>query len=167
MSGEPASPILDTLTGALSRANKARRSAAFRLRRAVGGAQRRLVFLEQGRGQSNQDVCRELLLTSLLGEGGYSTVWRVQELQPDGRQSTLVVKRVVLMSGDAEQESEVMSEVDVMRALPPHPNILALIGYCRRARARTATHCAREEVFLLLEHCRGGSLAELLQRKVA
>ena len=95
--------VADVAKGALSTVLKLRRSCASLLHYAAAGSQRRLVFIEQG-----WDGRRELLLGSRLGEGGYSTVWRVRELQPDGRSSTLVVKRAIICPDEPEQEEQVV-----------------------------------------------------------
>ncbi len=149
--------VADVAKGALSTVLKLRRSCASLLHYAAAGSQRRLVFIEQG-----GDGRRELLLGSRLGEGGYSTVWRVRELQPDGRSSTLVVKRAIISPDEPEQEEQVQAELDAMRSLPPHPNILALVGSCRRAQPSAAE--PRDEVFMLLEYCRT-SLATQIQSR--
>mmetsp|Transcript_24478 Transcript_24478/g.74701 ORF Transcript_24478/g.74701 Transcript_24478/m.74701 type:complete len:829 (+) Transcript_24478:487-2973(+) len=47
-----------------------------------------------------------------------------------------------------------------MAALPPHPNVLRLIGHCRRMRPKNGG----EEAYMLLELC-GQSLASHLQRR--
>ena len=48
-----------------------------------------------------------------------------------------------------------------MRSLPPHPNVLELVGACTRKTADAKC----DELYLLMELCTGGSLAELLQRR--
>ena len=102
---------------------------------------------------------RTFAIGKQFGEGGYSTIWRVHEWQPDGTEKQFAVKRVILDRRDAEQLALVEHEVNVMRSLPPHPNVVELIGTCRRQRGASG---AQDEVFILLELCRGGSLGEQL-----
>jgi len=101
-----------------------------------------------------------LVVGKQLGEGGYATVWRVIEREPDGKTRDLAVKRVVFDPTDADALAAIKSEIETMAALPPHPNILRLIGHCRRLRPRGGG----EEAYMLLELC-GDSLAWHLQRR--
>ena len=105
---------------------------------------------------------RTFAIGKKLGEGGYSTIWKVHEWQPDGSEKQFAVKRVILDRRDPEQVALVEHEISVMRSLPPHPNVVELVGTCRRERGSGG---AQDEVFLLLELCRGGSLAELLMAR--
>ena len=84
------------------------------------------------------------------------------ERQPDGSEKQFAVKRVILDRRDAEQVALVEHEVNVLRSLPPHPNVVELIGTCRRQRGAAG---AQDEYFMLLELCRGGSLADLLMAR--
>ena len=122
-----------------------------------------LVFQE---GPSSGGSQRSFAIGKKLGEGGYSTIWTVHEWQPDASERQYAVKRVVVDRRDAEQVALVEHEIHVMRNLPPHPNIVELIGTCKRKRG-TAGGGAQDELFLLLELCRGGSLAELLMARAA
>ena len=127
-----------------------RRRVAFGWRHLKAGV---LVF-QDGGGQR-----RTFAVGKKLGEGGYSTIWRVHEWQPDGSEWQCAVKRIILDRKDEEQVALVEHEIKVMRSLPPHPNVLELIGTCSRKRGASGT---QDETFLLLELCRGGSLAERL-----
>tara|TARA_B100000524_G_scaffold161856_1_gene82495 strand:+ start:106 stop:447 length:342 start_codon:yes stop_codon:yes gene_type:complete len=71
-------------------AAKARHGAAFRLRSMLLRQDQRVTFVGKG-----ADETRTLVLVSQLGEGGYSTVWRAIERQPDGRTQELAIKRVI------------------------------------------------------------------------
>ena len=104
-------------------------------------------------------VCRTFAIGKKLGEGGYSTIWLVHEWQPDGSERQLAVKRCILDRNDREQVELIDREIAIMNSIPPHPNIVELIGTCKRQRG---TSGSADEVFLLLELCRGGSLAEMI-----
>ena len=71
-----------------------RRRVAFGWRHLKAGV---LVF-QDGGGQR-----RTFAVGKKLGEGGYSTIWRVHEWQPDGSEKQFAVKRVILDRRDAEQ----------------------------------------------------------------
>ena len=74
------------------------------------------------------------------------------ERQPDGKSLECAVKRILLHEMDEEAERMVRVELDAMTALPVHPNVLTLIGHCRR----TAQPSGRIELYMLIELCRGG-----------
>ena len=135
---------------ALKEATVLKRRATFGWRHLRAGV---LVFQSSGSR-------RTFAVGKKLGEGGYSTIWRVHEWQPDGSERQFAVKRVIL-NQDPEQVALVEREIGVMRSLPPHPNVVELIGTCRRQVGSQG----RDEVFLLLELCRGGSLGELLMAR--
>ena len=145
----------EVLTKTLKEAVRVKRLAGYRFRKAQVGT---LTFSSGGADS------RTFVIGKKLGEGGYSTIWKAYELQPDGGHRMFAVKRIVVDPSDLEQVDLVNGEVDAMEALPPHPNVLALTGSCRRPRRRGAG-AGGDEVFLLLELCRGGSLATLLQRR--
>ena len=150
---------LGVLTKGLREIRGLSRRATFRWRHLRAGV---LIFQEsqeQGGGQRTFAISRK------LGEGGYSTIWRVHEWQPDGAERQFAVKRVLFDSRDAEQAEQVRHEVRVMRSLPPHPNVVELIGTCHRKRGTAGG--AQDELFLLLELCRGGSLGEMLVARQA
>ena len=102
-----------------------------------------------------------------LGEGGYSTIWSVRERQPDGAEAEYAVKRVLIDGSDSEQMALVEGEIAAMRSLPPHPNVVALLGFCRKARSGGGGRSSLDEFYMLLEMCSGGSLAGMLQRRHA
>ena len=133
-----------------------RRSSALEFRRARAGS---LTFHQPGGAGP-----RMFVVGSKLGEGGYSTIWKVYERQPDGGLVSYAVKRVLLDASDEEQAAMAEQEISVMESLPPHPNLLALIGSCRRR--NKVGRAGLNEVFLLLELCRGGNLASLLIQRV-
>ena len=143
---------LATVRKALKEASAIKRRAAFGWRHMRAGV---LAF------QSGTER-RTFAVGKKLGEGGYSTIWRVHEWQPDGSEKQFAVKRVILDRRDPEQVELVEHEISVMKSLPPHPNVVEIIGTCRRQRGSAG---AQDEVFLLLELCRGGSLADLLMAR--
>ena len=140
--------------------SKAGKKAALKVRRMRAAT---LTF-EQVPQQSH--VARTFAIVSKLGEGGYSTIWSVRERQPDGAEVEYAVKRVLIDGSDSEQLSLVESEIGAMRSLPPHPNLVTLLGFCRKPRAPGGGgRSGLDEFYLLLEMCAGGSLAGMLQRR--
>ena len=143
---------------------KAGKSAAYKARRFRSA---KLTFgTDGGEGGSHS---RTFAITRKLGEGGYSTIWSVRERQPDGAEMEYAVKRVLIDGSDSEQNALVEGEIAAMRSLPPHPNVVALLGFCRRPRSASGGGGgggrSLDEVYMLLEMCSGGSLAGMLQQR--
>ena len=88
---------------------------------------------------------------------------QVREWQPDGSERQFAVKRIIVDRNDSEHVEITQREIGTMRSLPPHPNIVELIGICKRQSGSSRTSV--EEVFLLLELCKSGSLAEILMQR--
>ena len=111
-----------------------RRRVAFGWRHLKAGV---LVF-QDGGGQR-----RTFAVGKKLGEGGYSTIWRVHEWQPDGSETQFAVKRVILDRRDPEQVALVEHEISVMRSLPPRAHSRLRSGAPARAcsRRRPAASC--------------------------
>lgn len=123
-----------------------RRRAAFGWRHLSSGV---LVFRERANDvEGGEGGRRTFAIGKKLGEGGYSTIWRVHEWQPDGSETQFAVKRVIVDRNDDEQVALVEHEISVMRSLPAHPNIVELIGTCSRKRGPSGA----QETFLLLEY---------------
>ena len=93
-----------------------------------------------------------------IAQGAFATLWTVAEKDPDGKVQKFAVKRILIDANNKEHEIDLAREVDAMRRLPPHPNVLQLHGWFQRAQNEQYN-----EAFLLLELC-DGSLAHLLQR---
>lgn len=97
---------------------------------------------------------RTFTLHKMIGGGAYSCVFKACERQPDGRAHDYAVKRV--RAQDTEARRRVRGEIELMRRLPPHPNILHM------------TACSVDEAgygmvaYLVLEMCRCGSVAQYL-----
>ncbi|KAL1526178.1 hypothetical protein AB1Y20_014906 [Prymnesium parvum] len=134
---------------------KARHALGFKLRAMGTKRTHHLVFKE-----ADGTMRRLLVVGKQIAEGGYSTLWRVIERQPDGKILEYAVKRLLIHELDEEAARMVNVEIEAMTALPVHPNVLALIGHCRRSNQSSG----RTEIYMLMELCRGGSMADLLIR---
>ena len=140
---------------------KAGRTAALKVRRARAA---NLTF--EASATNGGIISRKFSIVNKLGEGGYSTIWSVRERQPDGAEVEYAVKRVLIDGSDSGQLALVEGEIAAMRSLPPHPNIVTLLGFCRKPRAAGGGGRSElDEFYLLLEMCAGGSLVGMLQRR--
>ncbi|KZS93011.1 hypothetical protein SISNIDRAFT_96449 [Sistotremastrum niveocremeum HHB9708] len=94
-----------------------------------------------------------------LSQGGYAHVYLVQSAQPVLGTTRHVLKRIAV--ADETMLKEVQKEVDVMRILRGHPNIVHLIDASWN-RLSNGTF----EVFILMEFCSGGGIIDMMNRRL-
>jgi AP2-associated kinase len=68
-------------------------------------------------------------INKLLGEGGYAYVFAATRTGADGTSRSVALKRFVVR--DADALSSVLSEIELLRALSPHPRIVAYVDHQR------------------------------------
>eukprot|EP00742_Colponemidia_sp_Colp-10_P007229 GILJ01007769.1.p1 GENE.GILJ01007769.1~~GILJ01007769.1.p1 ORF type:complete len:1687 (-),score=295.75 GILJ01007769.1:212-5272(-) len=96
-------------------------------------------------------------IRDVMGEGGFSYIFRVKEIAGP---NMYALKRMVYDAHNRAMAVTAQREVDVLRRLPIHPNIVRLIA------SDTVRHNNGEvEEYLLLEYCAGGSMAEHIQQR--
>jgi hypothetical protein len=83
----------------------------------------------------------DLRLGKQLGEGAFAKVYR-----GDLRGREVAVK-VLVGNKDESAVAQFRKEISLMRDLPPHPHVVALVGYCERP-----------HLCICVEFCSGGSL---------
>mmetsp|Transcript_1675 Transcript_1675/g.4713 ORF Transcript_1675/g.4713 Transcript_1675/m.4713 type:complete len:451 (+) Transcript_1675:31-1383(+) len=98
----------------------------------------------------------KLVTTSLVAEGGYSFVYTAREVMPGSEQGRLFALKKVIA-----QEAEVLEiarvEMNLLRTLPRHPNIIDYHGSTLENKGRGVT-----EMYMALEYCANGSLVDLV-----
>lgn len=91
-----------------------------------------------------------IILDNIIGQGAFGLVRRAI-LQPGGR--TVAVKTLREMPS-IDQIKSFYGEIEVMKSVRPHPNIIGIIGhYTKNVR----------QMMLLTEYCDEGSLLKFLQ----
>lgn len=94
-----------------------------------------------------------------LSQGGFSHVYLVRTATPVYNTTRHVLKRIAVAS--EEMLTEVNKEVEIMRCLKGHPNIVHLID--------AASHkmpSGGYEVFILMEFCPGGGIIDMMNRRL-
>ncbi|KAF8921899.1 hypothetical protein CPB85DRAFT_1265030 [Mucidula mucida] len=94
-----------------------------------------------------------------LSQGGFAHVYLVRTATPVYNTTYHVLKRMAVP--DEKMLTEVKQEVDVMRLLKGHPNIVHLID--------AASHRLPDgsyEVFILMEFCPGGGIIDMMNRRL-
>lgn len=94
-----------------------------------------------------------------LSQGGFAHVYLVRTPTPVYNTTHHVLKRIAV--ANEAMLSEVKKEVDIMRLLKGHPNIVHLID--------AAWHKMPNgmfEVFILMEYCPGGGIIDMMNRRL-
>jgi serine/threonine protein kinase len=110
------------------------------------------------RGQGYMLDGRRYVTIKKLGEGGYSFVYLVEE---EVTRERYALKKLVV--DESEQRDKIEEEINVMKALPAHANILNLISYGLVRHKNSKETCA----LLLLPLCAGGSLYDRIAARYA
>ncbi|KAI5118386.1 hypothetical protein M0805_005848 [Coniferiporia weirii] len=94
-----------------------------------------------------------------LSQGGFAHVYLVRTAEPVFNTTHHVLKRIAV--ADEAMLNDVKKEVDIMRILRGHPNIVYLID--------AAWHrmpSGMFEVFILMEFCSGGGIIDMMNRRL-
>ncbi|KIO24181.1 hypothetical protein M407DRAFT_9071 [Tulasnella calospora MUT 4182] len=94
-----------------------------------------------------------------LSQGGFAHVYLVRSAVPINGTTSHVLKRIAV--SDDIMLKEVQKEVDVMKVLRGHPNIVNLIDSASFPHSN-GTH----EVFILMEYCAGGGIIDMMNRRL-
>ena len=98
---------------------------------------------------------RQYVLTSLIAEGGFAYVYKARDAASGER---FAVKKVITQDRAAVQIAE--TELNFLRTLPPHPNIIRLAGGSKQP---SSTGGGGHEYLFALELCSGGALTKHVQ----
>lgn len=99
---------------------------------------------------------RKLNVTNcLLGEGNFGQVWKcvVIDFHQSGHSETVAVKTLKKNHTEKERQ-DLLSELQIMKMLAPHPNVVSLLGCCTE----------QDPIFLILEYVPCGKLQDFLRR---
>ncbi|KAH7923886.1 hypothetical protein BV22DRAFT_1047856 [Leucogyrophana mollusca] len=94
-----------------------------------------------------------------LSQGGFSHVYLVRTPTPVYNTTHHVLKRIAV--ANEAMLTEVRKEVDIMRILKGHPNIVYLIDAAWHRMAN-----GMYEVFILMEFCPGGGIIDMMNRRL-
>ncbi|KAG8936358.1 hypothetical protein FRC02_002951 [Tulasnella sp. 418] len=110
-------------------------------------------------GQTIQLKHHIVTVERYLSQGGFATVYLVRTPAPIHGTTQHVLKRIAV--SDNVMLGEVQKEVDVMRLLRGHSNIVHLIDS-----ATFALPDGRHEVYILMEFCQGGGIIDMMNRRL-
>ncbi|THH26609.1 hypothetical protein EUX98_g7576 [Antrodiella citrinella] len=94
-----------------------------------------------------------------LSQGGFAHVYLVRTAQPVYGTTHHVLKRIAVPN--ESMLTEVKKEVDIMRILKGHPNIVHLIDAAWHRMSNGVY-----EVFILMEFCSGGGIIDMMNRRL-
>lgn len=98
---------------------------------------------------------RNLERLNKIGEGHFGEVWRYIARQKDGKESFVAVKQLKYRAGLGDRERlELIGEIEIMKSVNSHPNVIKLIGYCIDE---------YEPILVIMEHAENGKLQTYLR----
>ncbi|XP_075147381.1 tyrosine kinase receptor Cad96Ca isoform X2 [Haematobia irritans] len=91
---------------------------------------------------------------NILGEGAFGQVWRCEATDIDDNEGITTVAVKTLKENAAEVEKkDLLSELEVMKTLEPHVNVVRLLGCCTD----------KEPIFVIIEYVNRGKLQSYLR----
>ncbi|XP_062570115.1 tyrosine-protein kinase receptor torso-like isoform X2 [Saccostrea cucullata] len=100
----------------------------------------------------HMEICFENLhLLEIIGEGAFGKVHKGEYIQEDGKRCTVAVKMLKEFA-DKTEEKSLMTEIEAMKQLGNHPNIVGMLGFCTKP----------SSLCLLMDFCPLGDLRQYL-----
>ncbi|CAH1176852.1 unnamed protein product [Phaedon cochleariae] len=92
---------------------------------------------------------------NILGEGAFGQVWKCEALDLDGKDTgvTVVAVKTLKENANEKEKSDLLTELQVMKMLEPHANVVRLLGCCTE----------KEPIFLVMEYVSMGKLQSYLR----
>ncbi|CAG9769267.1 unnamed protein product [Ceutorhynchus assimilis] len=96
---------------------------------------------------------------NILGEGAFGQVWKCEAMDLEGKDAgpTIVAVKTLKENANEKEKSDLISELQVMKMLEPHPNVVKLLGCCTE----------KEPIFLIMEYITHGKLQSYLRNSRA
>lgn len=89
----------------------------------------------------------------ILGQGCFGQVWKCEAFNIGNTSTTQIVAVKTLKENASKKEKrDLLAELEVMKVLDPHPNVVTLIGCCTE----------RDPVYLIMEYVPFGKLQKYL-----
>uniref|UniRef100_UPI00358F29BB myosin-IIIa n=1 Tax=Myxine glutinosa TaxID=7769 RepID=UPI00358F29BB len=95
-------------------------------------------------------------LVETIGKGTYGKVYRARNRQ-NGTNAAIKILDPI-----NEIDEDIEAEYSILQSLPQHPNVVTFYGIFHKRDS-----LSREQLWLVLELCDGGSVAELVKRQLA
>ncbi|XP_020714061.1 tyrosine kinase receptor Cad96Ca isoform X3 [Ceratitis capitata] len=100
----------------------------------------------------------KLKFFNILGEGAFGQVWRCEAIDIDGIEGVTTVAVKTLKENATEiEKKDLMSEIEVMKSLKPHINVVRLLGCCTD----------KDPIFAIMEFVNCGKLQTYLRNSRA
>uniref|UniRef100_K1QVV7 FL cytokine receptor n=1 Tax=Magallana gigas TaxID=29159 RepID=K1QVV7_MAGGI len=100
----------------------------------------------------DMEICLEnLQLLEVIGEGAFGKVHKGEYRQDNGKLSIVAVKMLKEFA-DKTEEKSLLKEIEAMKQLGNHPNIVGMLGYCTQS----------SSLCLIMDFCPLGDLRQYL-----
>ncbi|XP_035669543.1 fibroblast growth factor receptor 4-like isoform X1 [Branchiostoma floridae] len=97
----------------------------------------------------------KLSLERVLGRGNFGQVIKAKAQGVGGADKPMTVAVKTTKDGSsADAKEDLLKELKMMKLIPPHPNVVMLIGYCTKT----------EPVYVIVEYCALGNLQNFLRK---
>ncbi|XP_030382541.1 tyrosine kinase receptor Cad96Ca [Scaptodrosophila lebanonensis] len=91
---------------------------------------------------------------NILGEGAFGQVWCCEAIGINGTEGvTTVAVKTLKESATEIEKKDLLSELEVMKSLEPHPNVVRLLGCCTE----------KDPTFVIIEYVNCGKLQSYLR----
>ncbi|KAF2903975.1 hypothetical protein ILUMI_02199, partial [Ignelater luminosus] len=99
-----------------------------------------------------------LKVFNILGEGAFGQVWKCEALDIDGKEGvSIVAVKTLKENANEKEQQDLLSELQVMKMLEPHPNVVTLLGCCTE----------KDPIFVIMEFVSRGKLQSYLRNSRA
>ncbi|XP_073985838.1 tyrosine kinase receptor Cad96Ca [Rhodnius prolixus] len=100
----------------------------------------------------------QLKVFNILGEGCFGQVWKCEAKHISGEDGPTIVAVKTLKENAGERERiDLLQELQVMKLLDPHPNVVRLLGCCTD----------KDPIFVIMEYVSNGKLQSFLRNSRA
>uniref|UniRef100_A0A8C4QVZ9 Myosin IIIA n=1 Tax=Eptatretus burgeri TaxID=7764 RepID=A0A8C4QVZ9_EPTBU len=100
-------------------------------------------------------------LVETIGKGTYGKVYRAKNRQ-NGTNAAIKILDPINHRSHDEIDEDIEAEYSILQSLPQHPNVVTFYGIFHKRDC-----LSREQLWLVLELCDGGSVAELVKGQLA
>ncbi|KAI8521062.1 hypothetical protein Bbelb_008160, partial [Branchiostoma belcheri] len=125
------------------------------LERVLGRGNFGQVIKAKAQGVGGADKPMTVAVKTTKGRGNFGQVIKAKAQGVGGADKPMTVAVKTTKDGSsADAKDDLLKELKMMKLIPPHPNVVMLIGYCTKT----------EPVYVIVEYCALGNLQNFLRK---